>query len=112
MEAFIKVFIAAGIIALASWLSGKRPDLAGFIMAFPIASIIALGFSYIEYRDSAQSIAFAKSILVGIPISCLFFIPFFFADKFQLNFVSCFISGLVLLAVGFFLHQGILSFLK
>ena len=38
----LKVLLAALVIAFASWLSGKKPELSGFIIALPIASIIAI----------------------------------------------------------------------
>ncbi len=105
----IKFSIASAIITFSSWLAGKRPDLAGFIIALPIASLIALVFSFAEHRDNAASIAFAKSILIGVPASWLFFIPFFFADRFHLGFTTCYILGLILLVIGFFLHQYIMK---
>ena len=40
---FLKVLLAAVVIAFASWLSGKKPELSGFIIALPLASLIALG---------------------------------------------------------------------
>ena len=105
----LKVAAAAIVIAAASWLSGKRPELAGFIIALPIASLLALAFSYIEYKDSAVSITFAKSILVGVPVSYLFFLPFFFADKLGNSFWLSYLTGLVLLVIGFFIHRYIMS---
>src|SRR5690606_4868662 len=41
-----KVLISACLIAFASWLSNKKPELAGFIIALPLTSLLALGFSY------------------------------------------------------------------
>ncbi|MBM7425016.1 hypothetical protein [Spongiibacter marinus] len=78
MEAIIKVFAAALIIAFTSWLSGKKPELAGFIIALPMVSILALLFSYLEHRSADTSITLAKSVMVGVPVSYLFFMPFFF----------------------------------
>lgn len=104
-----KVLVAAAVIAFASWLSGRKPELAGFIIALPIASLIALAFSYAEHRNAAASITFAKSILVGVPVSYLFFIPFFFAGRLGNSFVLSYIIGLVLLVVGFFLHRYIMA---
>ena len=40
-----KVIGAALIIAFASWLSGQNPKLAGFIIALPLVSLIAIAFS-------------------------------------------------------------------
>ena len=76
-----KVFLAALVIAFASWLSGKKPELSGFIIALPIASIIAIAFSYLEHKNTDNSVIFAKSILLGVPISYLFFVPFFLAKS-------------------------------
>ena len=64
MITILKVVIAAIIISFASWLSGKKPELAGFIIALPIASLLALAFSHIEHGDTASSITFAKSIMI------------------------------------------------
>lgn len=108
----IKLLVAAGVIAFASWLSGKRPELAGFIVALPIASILAILFSYTEHRDTQATITFAKSIMIGVPVSYLFFVPFFAAERLQLNFWAIYAFGLGLLGAGYFLHQSILKLLK
>tara|TARA_Y100000022_G_C13215237_1_gene359567 strand:+ start:109 stop:351 length:243 start_codon:yes stop_codon:yes gene_type:complete len=74
----LKVFISGIIIAFASWLSLKKPILAGFIIALPLMSLISIFFSYMEHKDMEKTIIFSKSILVGVPASLTFFIPFFF----------------------------------
>jgi len=104
---FIKVFLSGLIIAFASWLSLKKPTLAGFIIALPLISIIALAFSYLEHRDLDKSIIFAKSILVGVPVSLFFFIPFFFAKTLELKFATTYGLGIMFLVLGFFLHKFI-----
>ena len=50
-----KVLLAAIIISFASWLSGKKPELSGFIIALPIASIIAIAFSYLEHKNTENT---------------------------------------------------------
>ena len=102
-----KVLLSALVIAFASWLSGKKPELSGFIIALPIASIIAIVFSYLEHKNTENSVIFAKSILVGVPISYLFFVPFFFAKSLNMNFWLIYGSGLILLIIGYFLHRYI-----
>jgi hypothetical protein len=106
-----KTIIAALLISFASWLSGKRPDLAGFIVALPIATLIALVFSHTEHQNPETSIAFAKSIFVGIPITLLFFAPFLLAEKLNIPFWGCYFGGITLLVAGFFLHKAILNLL-
>ena len=104
-----KVLLAALVIAFASWLSGKKPELSGFIIALPIASIIAIAFSYLEHKNTENSVIFAKSILVGVPVSYLFFLPFFFAKNLSMNFWLVYGLGILLLIMGYFVHKYITS---
>ncbi len=105
----LKILLAATIIAFASWLSGKKPELSGFIIALPLASIIAIAFSYLEHKNAETTFAFAKSILIGVPVSYLFFLPFFFAKNIGMNFWFIYILGIALLMGGFFVHKYIVS---
>jgi len=107
---FIKIFTAAGVIALSSWLAGKRPELAGFIIALPLASLLALAFAHVEHGNAQNSITFARSILIAVPVSWLFFAPFFFSAKLGDNFWLCYVIGLVLLGGGYFIHKLILAY--
>lgn len=109
MFMFAKILIAASVIAFASWLSERKPELAGFIIALPLASLLALVFSYVEHRNSEASIQFAKSILVGVPVAYLFFLPFFFADKLRYGFIGSYLIGIGMLVVGFVLHQYVMK---
>ncbi len=106
-----KVIVASILISFVSWLSGKKIGLAGFITALPITTLIALAFSHLEWGDSKQSVEYAKSVFVAIPISLLFFVPFLLADKLNLNFWGCYVSGIVLLGVGYFIHTSVTKFL-
>ena len=46
-----KVLIATSVIVFASWLAGRKPQLAGFITALPIVSMVAIAFSYMDHKD-------------------------------------------------------------
>ena len=105
----LKIILSAVVIASASWLSGKYPKLAGFIIALPLATLIALVLSYTEHKNAETTITFAKSILVGVPASYFFFIPFFFANILDLYFWLIYSTGLSLLVVAFFVHRYIVS---
>lgn len=102
-----KIAIAALIVAFASWLSGKKPELAGFITALPLVSILAIAFSYIQHQDTEISAQYARSIIFAVPVSWLFFAPFFFTDKLN-GFWPSYVVGLLLLIAGYFLHQQIM----
>ena len=73
----LKIVLAAIIIAFASWLSGQNPKLAGFIIALPLVSLIAIAFSYYEHNDVEKTILFTKSILVAYLSVIYFFYPSF-----------------------------------
>jgi hypothetical protein len=103
-----KIAIAACVVAFASWLSGKRPELAGFITALPLVSIMAIAFSYSQNHNLDTTSQYAKSIILAVPVSWLFFLPFFFPEKIG-GFWPAWILGLALLVVGYFIHQGILK---
>jgi hypothetical protein len=109
---FLKVVVSATVISFCSWFSVKRPDIAGFLVALPLTTLLVLLFSYAEYRDAAKSVQFAKSIFVGVPISLLFFVPFLLAEKLNLGFITCYVSGVSLLAMGYFVHKYILTLLS
>ena len=42
-----KFLFTASVIVFSSWLSQKRPDLAGFIIALPLASLLALALAHL-----------------------------------------------------------------
>ncbi len=103
-----KITIAALVVAFASWLSGKKPELAGFITALPLVSIMAIAFSYMQHHDTSISAQYARSIILAVPVSWLFFAPFFFTEKWETSFWLSYVVGLGLLVVGYFLHQQIM----
>lgn len=99
-----KLLISASLIAFASWLSGKRPELAGFIIALPLTTLLALAFSYAEHQDAESSVRFAKSVLVAVPLSLTFFIPFLLAHKLNIGFWALYGVGIAFLVIGYFAH--------
>lgn len=105
-----KTALAAVLISFVSWLSGKKTGIAGFITALPLTTLLALAFSHMEWGDSKQSVEYAKSVFVAIPVSLLFFVPFLLAQKFNLGFWNCYFLGIALLGVGYFAHDFILKF--
>ena len=106
-----KTLLAGLIIAFSSWLAGQNPKMAGFIIALPIASLIAIAYTYYEHDNAANTIVYAKSILIAVPVSYLFFVPFFFAKQLGNNFWLIYGSGILLLVLGYFIHKFIVNFL-
>ncbi len=102
-----KTIVAALLISFVSYLSGKKTALAGFLTALPLTTILALAFSQVEWGNSKQTVEYAKSVFVAVPISLVFFVPFLFSEKLNLGFWTCYSIGLVFLAIGYFVHAGL-----
>jgi hypothetical protein len=103
----LKFIISGFLIAFASWLSGRKPILAGFIISLPLMSMLAILFSYLEYRDMSRVNEFAASIIVAVPLSLLFFVPFLLNRWFKMNFLMTFGTGLLLVIGAFLIHSWI-----
>lgn len=108
----LKVGIAVSVITFASWLSGKKPELAGFITALPLVSILAIAFSFQQHQDFTATTHYARSIIVAVPVSWLFFAPFFVPEKWNPGFWASWGLGLLLLVGGYFIHQWVMGFIK
>ena len=100
-----KAIISAVVIALASWLAGKKPVLAGFIIALPLTSMLAVFFSYWQYKDMTKINQFADSILVAVPLSLAFFIPFLLNKWLRMGFATTYALAIGCLVVAYVLHQ-------
>ena len=105
---FIKTLASGLVIAFVSWLAGRRPVLAGFLVALPLISILSIFFSYIQYRDMQKINEFAASILVGVPLSLTFFLPFILNRWLKMNFIMTFGSALLCLAISYGINHLIL----
>jgi len=103
----LKILLSASIIAGISWYAGKNPSLAGFLIALPILSVLAISFSYFQYRDMEKINQFANSIVVSIPLSLLFFAPFILNRWLKWSFFPIILSGFILLFVGYLIHSRI-----
>ncbi len=105
----LKMVLASGMIAFTSWLAGRKPALAGFIIALPISSLLALAFTQAEWRDPEKSVRFAQGILFALPLSATFFLPFLFARQLKMSFWGLYFLGVAFLSVSYFAHRLIFS---
>lgn len=100
-----KTLFAGAVITFAAWLSGKRPGLAGFIIALPMMSMLSILFSYIQYRDMEKINQFATSIIVSVPLSLTFFIPFILNKWLKWGFAPIYLLALACLFVAYFIQS-------
>lgn len=107
---FGKILISALIIAFASWLSGQKSFLAGFIVALPVTSVLTILFSFLQYRDMTKINELSLSILISVPLSLVFFIPFVLNRWLKMNFAVSFGFGILLLFIAFLIHRSIFKY--
>ncbi len=103
----LNVFFSAVVISFASWLSGRSPTTAGFIVALPLATMLVLPLSYHEHASAETSILLARSIFIAIPISLTFFLPFLLSDRLNLSFWQAYALGCLALPMGFVVHRAV-----
>ncbi len=46
-------------------------------------------------------------MLLAVPVSYLFFAPFFLAERFGLSFWQCYALGVALLVAGYVIHRAL-----
>lgn len=107
MGFIVKALASGAIITFAAWLAGKRPVLAGFIIALPLMSMLAILFSYLEYKDMGKINQFALSILVAVPLSLSFFVPFLLNKWLKLNFAGTYSLAIGCVVAAYALHSFI-----
>ena len=106
-----KILISAAVISGASWLAGRSPSLAGFLVAMPVATLLVLPFAQLEHGSTAQTLDLAKSILLALPVSLAFFVPFVLAERLGLGFWTTYALGWLALAAGYALHRAAIRLL-
>ena len=103
----VKIILSGIIIATASWLAGKNPVLAGFIIALPLMSMLSIFFTYWEYRDMEKINEFATSIFVAVPLSLTFFIPFLLNKWLKMGFTLTYALAVIFLGTAYLIHSFI-----
>jgi len=106
MLVVLNTIVSALVIGAAAWLSRRYPVTAGFLIALPLATLLALPLAYLQHRDAGSAFEMARSILVALPITVLFFVPFLMRDRF--SFWGAYALGCALLPVGYFVHRAIM----
>ena len=101
----LNTLVSAVIIGVAAWISKRYPVTAGFIVALPVATMLVLPLAYLQHRDAGSVFDMARSILIALPITLLFFIPFLLRDR--LSFWSAYGIGCALLPLGYFIHRAL-----
>ena len=77
----VKVLVSALVIAAATEVAKRHPFWGAVIIALPLTSILAMSWLYAETRDNALLTQFARDIFVIVPVSLVFFLPFWLEKR-------------------------------
>lgn len=95
MVFFLRLILAALIIASVSEISGRWPRIGALLLSLPLTSILAFGFSWQAHGDLKSMSAMARETLILVPLTLPFFIPLAFAEQWHLGFWTAIALGVV-----------------
>ncbi len=104
-----KVLVSALVIAAATEVAKRHPFWGAVIIALPLTSILAMSWLYVDTRDNQLLTQFAKDVFVIVPVSLVFFLPFWLEKKTQFGFPANLLLGLALLALAVWLLRRFIS---
>lgn len=105
----LNLFLTSSLLTLVLWIARTNPILGGFIISLPLSTMIVLALSKLQNQNVGDTFLLSKSILVGIPASMLFFVPFLLADRLKLGFWMCYGLGFLMLGLSYFIHKWVVS---
>ena len=101
----MKILTSAFIIALVSEIAKKSTAIGGLIAAMPITTLLTMFWLYFENKNTALISNFLVSVVQGVFITFLFFVPCILMLKKGCNFYLSVLIALVILAVGIYVEQ-------
>ena len=105
MNFVINLLVSASLISFCAWLSRRWPVAAGFLVALPLASMIVLPMAHLQHSDTDDTFLMARSILLAIPVSLTFFVPFLLAPRLGLSFWQAYAAGCLVLPLSFVVYR-------
>ncbi len=107
----LNILISATAISVASWLSGRFPVIAGFVVALPLSTMLVLPLSRLQHGPGVDTPELATSILIAVPVTLVFLVPFAVMDRVGLSFPGAYALACAWLVVGYFLHRYVVGLL-
>ena len=96
----VKLVLSALVIVVATEVAKRDSFWGALVVALPLTSLLAMSWLYAETRDNELVTRFARDILLLVPVSLLFFLPFLFESRTRFGFVPNLVIGIALLAIG------------
>lgn len=104
-----KIIVSALVIALATEVAKRDSFWGALIVALPLTSVLAISWLFAETRDNLLVTRFARDILLLVPVSLVFFLPFLLEHKTHAGFGLNLFAGLLMLALAVWLVRRFLA---
>ncbi len=92
--------VIAGVVVIAvTELSRKYPRGGALLLTLPLVSILAFIMAWTKYQDLPAVARLAKETLILVPLGLPFFVPLAFAERFNLDFWTAFMLGVLLASI-------------
>lgn len=98
MLSWLKVLIAAIVLALVTSTASRFPRMGAFVLTLPLVSILAFILAWQQDHDLANVSALARETLILVPLGLPVFVPLAFASRLGLSFWPALLAGIVLAA--------------
>ena len=105
----MKLFLSAGVIALASEFARHFPKVGGLIISLPLATILATFWLYLDTKSPASISEFLWSTLLFLIPSLVYFFAMVVLLKLGMNFYISFVASIVLTALAYFIYYRLVS---
>ncbi|MGN6544712.1 MAG: hypothetical protein ACTHK7_06670 [Aureliella sp.] len=99
MWSWIKILIAALVLAAVTNLAPRFPRLGAFVLTLPIVSILAFILTWERDHDLAVISRLARETLVLVPLGLPVFIPLAMAPRLGWSFWWALAAGIALAAI-------------
>lgn len=101
----IKVLVSAVFIVIITEVAKRSILLGGMLAAMPLTTVLAMFWLYYENKDLNMLSEFLVSVLWGVMVSFLFFVPAIYMFKKGFNFYLTVFVSVMVLGVGAYLYQ-------
>lgn len=99
MWSWIRIFIAAMVLAAVTHLAPRFPRLGALVLTLPIISILAFILTWEKSHEIAVISRLARETLVLVPLGLPVFIPLAMAPRWGLSFWPALAAGIALAAM-------------
>jgi hypothetical protein len=106
----LRILVAAIVVVLISEVARFKPRAGALMLSLPLSSLVAFVLIWMNNKDVQMVSSLAREVLLMIPLSLVFFLPFGWMERFQIDFWTAMVLGVgasaLMLLLWFLLAPG------